>query len=253
MLITDRFIFVHVPKTGGDFIRRICLRHLPAAAIVEHHIAKHGPDTEIPAAYADLPRFALVRNPWDWHVSWYHYLMGAGRPDEHRDRVRVLNPWFVELSDGFTAGFATTMSRLYDPRVAGTFPAGSVVRTAAEEGVDLLTLHLRRQTAASEIAGRLTMGRFENLRGDFHDFLTGHGVPLTDRFRRDLFERPPVNRSSRSRFQDYYDDGLRDLIGRCAAGTIARYGYAFGDRGDEAHHADPAADAGGAGAGRRLI
>ena len=134
MLITDRFVFIHVPKTGGDFIRRICLRHLPAESIVAHQIAKHGPDTEIPAAYAALPRFALVRNPWDWHVSWYHYLMGAGRPDEHRDRVRVMNPWFVELSDGFTADFATTMRRLYDPQVARTFPAGSVVRTADRAG-----------------------------------------------------------------------------------------------------------------------
>jgi len=253
VLITDRFVFVHVPKTGGDFIRRICLRHLPAESIVAHQIAKHGPDTEIPAAYAALPRFALVRNPWDWHVSWYHYLMGAGRPDEHRDRVRAMNPWFVELSDGFTADFAATMRRLYDPRVARTVPAGSVVRTATEQGVDLLTLHLRRQTAAGEAERRLTMGRFENLRGDFYEFLTGHAVPLSEKFRKDLFERPPVNRSSRSRFQDYYDGGLRDLIGRFAAEIITRYGYSFEDRGDEGHRADPAAGEGGAGGARRLI
>ncbi len=252
MLITDRFVFIHVPKTGGDFLRRICLKHLPAESIVAHQIAKHGPDTEIPAAQAGLPRFALVRNPWDWHVSWYHYLMGAGRPDEHRDRVRVLNPWFVVLSEGFTADFAATMCRLYDPETALGFPPRSVVHTAAEEGVDLLTLHLRRQTAASQAEGRLTMGRFENLRADFHSFLAGHGVPLSDAFRRDLFENPPVNRSSRSRFQDYYDDGLRDLIGRRAAGIIARYGYSFDDRGDQAHRADPAAGRGGAGGPRRL-
>ena len=245
MLITDRFVFVHVPKTGGDFIRRICLKHLPAAAFVAHQIAKHGPDTEIPAPYDALPRFALVRNPWDWHVSWYHYLMGAGRPDEHRDRVRVMNPWFVDLSDGFTAGFAATMRRLYDPQAARTFPGGSVVRTAAEQEVDLLTLHLRRQTASGEAAGLLTMGRFENLRADFHEFLLAHGVAVGDRFREDLFSRPPVNRSSRSRFQDYYDDELRDLIGSRAASTIARYGYSFGDRGDQGHRADPAAGPGG--------
>jgi hypothetical protein len=240
MLITTRFVFIHVPKTGGDFLRRICLKHLPAEEVVEHSIAKHGPDTEIPAAYADLPRFALVRNPWDWHVSWYHYLMGSGRPEEHRDRVRVMNPWFVMLTDGFTADFAATMRRLYDPRTADSYPAGSVVRAAVEEGVDLLSLHLRRQTAASEAAGRLTMGRFESLRADFHAFLTSGGVPLTEQFRRDLFERPPVNRSSRSRFQDYYDPGLRDLIAHQAAGLIARYGYAFDDPGDAPHHADPA-------------
>ena len=252
MLITSRFVFVHIPKTGGDFIRRICLRHLPADSIVGHQIAKHGPDTQIPAEHAGLPRFALVRNPWDWHVSWYHYLMGAGRPDEHRDRVRVMNPWFVELSDDFRADFATTMSRLYDPRVAATFAAGSVVHLAAEQGVDLLTLHLQRQTAASQAAGRITMGRFENLRRDFYDFLTACGVPVTDRFHRDLFERPPVNRSSRSRFQEYYDDGLRDLIGRFAAGTIARYGYTFADPGDEGHRADPAVGPAGSSAGQGL-
>lgn len=254
MLITTQFVFVHVPKTGGDFIKRICLRHLPAESIVDHDIAKHGPDVEIPAAYAGLPRFALVRNPWDWHVSWYHYLMGSGRPEEHRERVRVMNPWFVTLSESFTADFAATMRNLYQPQTAGSFPAGSVVRTAREEGVDLLTLHLRRQTAASEADGRLTMGRFENLRHDFADFLVDRGgVPLTDKFCQDLFEHPPINRSSRSRFQDYYDADLRDLIGRFAAGTIARYGYAFEDRGDDEHHADPAAGAGGAGGGRRLI
>ena len=62
-----------------------------------------------------------------------------------------------------------------------------------------------------------------------------------------------MNRSSRSRFQDYYDGGLRDLIGRFAAGIIARYGYSFEDRGDEGHRADPAAGEGGAGGARRLI
>lgn len=252
MLITTRFVFVHIPKTGGDFIRRICLRHLPADSIVAHGIAKHGPDVEIPEEHRGLPRFALVRNPWDWHVSWYHYLLGSGRPDEHRNRVREINPWFVELSGDFSFDFATTMRRLYDPATAQTFPAGSVVRLAAEEGVDLLTLHLRRQTGASRAEGRLTMGRFENLRGDFHDFLTGQGVPFSDRFRRDLFDRPPVNRSSRSRFQDYYDDDLRHLIGRLAASTIARHGYSFEDRGDEAHRADPAAGPGGVDGGRGL-
>ena len=124
MLITSRFVFIHVPKTGGDFIRRLCLRHLPPEESSRHQIAKHGPDTEIPAAHAGLPRFALVRNPWDWHVSWYHYLAGSGRPEEHRDRVRIQNPWFVQLTNDFTTDFAGTMRRLYDPASAASLPPG---------------------------------------------------------------------------------------------------------------------------------
>jgi hypothetical protein len=85
------------------------------------------------------------------------------------------------------------------------------------------------------------MGHFENLRRDFAAFLGAAGVPLSDRFRLDLFERPPVNRSQRSRFQDYYDPELRDLIGRLAAGIVTRHGYTFEDAGPESHKADPAA------------
>jgi len=244
MLITTRFVFVHIPKTGGDFIRRICARHLPADWIVPTTIAKHGPDIELPEEYRDLPRLALVRNPWDWHVSWYHYLAGAGRPDEHRDRVRVINPWFIELSGDFRFDFATTMRRLYDPAVAATFAPQSQVRVAAEQGVDLLTMHLRRQAGASLAEGKITMGRFENLRRDFATFLGAAGVPLSARFHLDLFERPPVNRSQRTRFQDYYDPELRDLIGRLAANIVARHGYTFEDAGPASHLADPAAPLG---------
>ena len=102
MLITDRFVFVHVPKTGGDFIRRICLKHLPTAGFVPHQIAKHGPDTEIPAPYDALPRFALVRNPWDYYVSWYSFQAARETP----------NALFSIVSDDGRLGFAATVENL---------------------------------------------------------------------------------------------------------------------------------------------
>jgi hypothetical protein len=30
VLITTRFVFIHIPKTGGDFLRRLCVKHIPA-------------------------------------------------------------------------------------------------------------------------------------------------------------------------------------------------------------------------------
>ena len=129
----------------------------------------------------------------------------------------------------------------YPPAMKGLDGVDELVRQAAEQGVDLLTMHLPRQAGASLAEGRITMGHFENLRRDFAAFLGAAGVPLSDRFRLDLFERPPVNRSQRSRFQDYYDPELRDLIGRLAAGIVTRHGYTFEDAGPESHKADPAA------------
>lgn len=233
MLITKWFTFLHVPKTGGDFIRRLCERRLPEGSIISTEgIAKHGPDVEIPEQYRDLPRFALVRNPWDWHVSWYHYLMGAGRPPEHRERVRKMNPWFPKLSLDFEADFATTLRRLYDPAVAETMSPGSIVRLVHEDGADLLTMHLRWQISQSLTEDSVTVGRFENLRGDFHDFLNDAHVPLSDRFRLELFQKPPVNTSKRGGYRTYYtDDDLIDRIAELGSETIERYGYTFGDPG----------------------
>lgn len=222
MLITKQFVFVHIPKTGGEFLRQACARHLPGDWIVSTDIAKHGVDTEIPTEYRHLPRFSLVRNPWDWHVSWYHYLIGSGRPEAHRERVRRANPCFAALSDDFAGDFAGTMRRLYTPRPA----------------MDLLTLHLRNQVGASLSAGEITMGRFETLREDFLSFLADAGVPVSEEFRADLLERPAVNRSHRDRYPAYYDDDTRDLIARLSADTSARYGYSFDDPSDGA--ADPA-------------
>jgi hypothetical protein len=70
VLITPHFTFVHLPKTGGTFIERTCRKHLP----VEYETANiHEPVVSIPPEYANLPIFTLVRNPWDWYVSWFHH------------------------------------------------------------------------------------------------------------------------------------------------------------------------------------
>ncbi|NQV07041.1 sulfotransferase family 2 domain-containing protein [bacterium] len=237
MLITEKFVFIHVPKTGGDFIRRLCSRHMPKEWMVDTETTKHGADLDIPEEYRHLPRFALVRNPWDWHVSWYHYLMGSGRPEHHRDRVKEQNPGFVELTDGFTNDFPTTMRRLYDPDLAQSMTG--LARRASSEGVDLLSMRLRRQLGDSLDRDLTTIGKFENLRDEVQGFLSQIGVPLSDRFRFELFERPAVNRSTRARYQDYYDEQLAGLIGARASWITDRWEYSFDDSGDAAHDADP--------------
>ena len=34
MLITREFVFIHLPKTAGDFIRAICAAHFPTDFLV---------------------------------------------------------------------------------------------------------------------------------------------------------------------------------------------------------------------------
>jgi hypothetical protein len=39
-------------------------------------VGYHFPCADIPAEASDLPVVGIVRNPWDWYVSWYAFNNG---------------------------------------------------------------------------------------------------------------------------------------------------------------------------------
>ena len=227
MLITREFVFIHLPKTAGDFICAICEAHFPADFLVGHDLRKHGSISDLPEACRGLPIFSLVRNPWDWYVSWYHYLMGSGRLPRHRKRVRDKNDLFVRVSDNFRNDFSTTLANLFDEAFWARQPrSGRTLRRARGKDVGLLTMHVHRQLGDSPPPG-VVVGRTESLRPDFLGFLRGIELSLPKAFVRALERRRPLNRSRRRDFRAYYDDDLRGLIGHKERAVISAYGYTF--------------------------
>jgi len=117
MLISysHNFLFVHVPKTAGTSIVR-CLRpyaHDSSGFLVNRMLEQFGihvnlmpgphqwrrfrPHHSAATIRRHLPRrvydqmfkFAFVRNPWDWFVSYYHFHLQC--PQHHRhEHVRRL-------------------------------------------------------------------------------------------------------------------------------------------------------------------
>ena len=102
MLISDdhQFIFVHIPKTAGSSITEVLTpvsqcgskfwltRWLLRAGVRSNLVAPlkyrtYRPHTTARKLQWYLPRrqfqqyykFAFVRNPWDWLVSYYHFVM----------------------------------------------------------------------------------------------------------------------------------------------------------------------------------
>lgn len=72
MIIGRDYIFLHVPKTGGTWIRTA----LRLSGTVEQEFKDHHHFCDLPADVQASPRrvFAFVRNPWDWYMSLYtHY------------------------------------------------------------------------------------------------------------------------------------------------------------------------------------
>jgi len=72
-----KFIFVHIPKAAGTFIRTMLLRHSPGSykyklshvpiSRGERHLSRQGED---PSSYF---KFLSVRNPFSWYVSLYEH------------------------------------------------------------------------------------------------------------------------------------------------------------------------------------
>ena len=91
MIVTDKFVFVHLPRSGGTFVTGVIRKFFPSA----HEIGHHLPRELLPREYSHLPVLGTVRNPWEFYVSLYHYVVAErcrkriGLLDERERKARI--------------------------------------------------------------------------------------------------------------------------------------------------------------------
>ena len=235
MIVTDRFVFIHLHKTGGQSINDAIASCIPGSRMVGYHF----PSADIPAEASDLPVVGIVRNPWDWYVSWYAFNNGP----------RMRSPLFKIVSNNGTAGFKATITNLVN--LGSTNDASEKQRNElismlpdsldGNRGVGLTKSSIGELAASNqgyyswlfermlgkESGSRSQVGRFENLQEDFIDILERLGVDEAAAIRDALQSRERKNTSRHSHYSHYYDDELRALIGQQDAALIDRFGYEF--------------------------
>ena len=90
-LVTDKLVYVHIYKTGGNSVRKLLPQEGKEVGGV-HSCLK-----DVQASYkSDMPnhfKFAVVRHPYDWTYSLYTYI----RRTNHGLRPIVLKQNFVEF------------------------------------------------------------------------------------------------------------------------------------------------------------
>lgn len=205
---SHRFIFVHVPRTGGRSISQALrpysyppraplarvpgLRRFGAARIAALREAKWGHLTALELR-ATLPakvfdsyyKFAFVRNPWDWHVSIYNYV--RQRPD-HVDR---------ELFTSFG-----NFERYLDWSIhaqGAQLQSSYVLDDSCDPLVDFV-------------------GRYEKVGRDFARVCERIGVECS---------LAHENRSSHGDFRKYYTPRTRELVAEAYRKDIEFFGYEF--------------------------
>jgi hypothetical protein len=214
VLVSDDFVYLHMPKTGGGTIRSVLNEVLPKGYVrngPRPHV--HPGWRRIPDEARALPVFVHVRNPWDWYVSWYEF--------SSRQPPKAAKLWQSAFGD--QPDFATFVRRAC---------AGQLDHDRAEiaddlrSGTDFYTARWR-DLVGGIVDQRLTFGRFERLFEDLEAFLRRVGAPVPDDFVAKAADVPGVHLGRRGPYREYYDDETRALVQRTATYFVDRFGYRF--------------------------
>jgi hypothetical protein len=217
VLIGNDFVFLHVPKTGGSFVQQVILDHLPTVDVRGY---THTPFRELPAHAQALPGFYVVRNPWDWYVSWFHYSQqwGDGKHEPRRQHKAII--WNDLLRRG-EASFAEAVTRA----LTGDFDRAALF-PSLDEPSDLYTAYVRDIVGPALERPDFTAIRFEHLRRGLRSSLLGRGG-VDKALLRAVRDAPPERTSVHRLYVEYYDRGLRDLVGQRTGWLCERYHYRF--------------------------
>ena len=235
MIITERFVFVHMHHTGGK-----ALTDIIEQCVAEYQtIGTHYPRSEVPGEFAALPVIGMVRNPWDWYVSWYHF---NRQPD-------IQDPLFDVVSDNGQANFKSTVTNLINlgsDQAASKAYRDELIHRLPEaldgdQSIGLTKGDIRDLSSEetgyySWLFGRMFgnvddaqtfIGKFENLSDDFIGIMKQHSVAETETLRTEFDRQERKNVSHHSHYSHYYDHELRDLIGKKECWLVQKFGYKF--------------------------
>ena len=234
MICTPKFSFIHLHKTGGQSINELLLTQIPEAKEIGYHL----PVAHLPSEARSLPVIGVIRNPWDWYVSWYAFNNLRG----------VKNPLFNIVSRGKQADFKETIENLLKyPEInaqneifknshrallpenfendGGAGFTKDCVNFFKSNEIGYYSLLIERMFG--EESDNLRLLRFERLATDFRNVMSELQVPEAGNILAALNQQPRKNSSARGHYAHYYDDELRDLVAEKEFSIVQRFEYTF--------------------------
>ena len=230
MLITDKFVFLHLPRAGGTFVYDVVKKFFPSAREIGYHL----PRELLPAEYSHLPILGVIRNPWEFYVSWYEHV----RP---RNTASIMFSW---LSDNGTLDFiGTTRNALnlgannerldvlierlpeyvdYSRRNIPNITKDSM-RKVRGTGVGYYTFRFNQIFGNAD---DVFICRLDSLREDLVAFFDRIGV-ATDELREYVLSLDKKNTAEYTHASDYYTADLAELVQIRDRQLVERFGFTF--------------------------
>jgi hypothetical protein len=191
----NRWIFVHIQKTGGNSIRQ-------ALGVELNDPHKHRFASELREIYGmdawdSYFKFAFVRNPWDRLVSWWSAIERSRQRSEKGAKLNKFRAYIIANARSFDE-FLLCDREIED---------GSGSKCIYRNQVDYL-------------AGDMDfIGRFERLETDIVGIAARSGRPNLTLLH--------LGKSERGPYTDYYTEATAALVAERYSRDIAAFGYRF--------------------------
>jgi len=220
MLISHshQFIFFHVPKVAGlsiadalkDYVKepeKFKVNRPPEKlangkpnplyemwkSLLLHAKARDA-QKELPSdVYDKYYKFAFVRNPWDWQVSMYHFIL----QDSTNRLYKLVKPM---------SGFEEFLDWVINTKTLNIYPKGAT--------------KLQKDIIADK-EGKLLVdfvGRYETLAQDFQSVCQNLNLNTS---------LPHVHQSKHRDYQSYYNDKTKAIVAEHFKADIELFGYTF--------------------------
>jgi hypothetical protein len=212
MILARDFVWLHVPKTGGTWLRELVREHAPPEWHVQI-VAEHLTAADIPPKCRDLPRIVAVRDPWDRCVSQFSF-------------------WRMHWTRR-TGGYVLTREQWTEREQAWADRLGRT-QTDDERAWYRATLPeflpMANQTAehARMLDGARVVHviRFERLRESALEALEAC-TTVPDQLTNAIRSAPAQMTSEHGDSRTYYDAASRELVAQIEAPIVERYGYVY--------------------------
>ena len=197
MIINDQYIFVHVPKTGGQSVT-VALG------------GRSGPYLHTPLAAVQKEKrfaFGFVRNPWDRLVSLYHFLCQKNfKQTDNFDQAKVrevgFKAWLMDDEFFMNEDLKIPLTRKQDK---------------GSPKYDMLPM--QKRTQMWWLDGCDFIGQFESLSLDFYKACNLVGIKGKG--------LPHINKTEHRHYRYYYDGEMIDFVAQHFKPEIEQFGYQF--------------------------
>jgi len=231
--VNEHFVFLHMPRGGGTFIRFLLEKHFPETREIGYHF----PRRLLPETHHHLPILGTIRNPWAFYVSIY---LRSRKAMEERT-----HPFYQVFVDRGLGDFRNTTKGLLNLGRDGALldallevlpeeplhgVGGMNISRACLEPIrntdhGFYTLHFRRLYGDGS---GVFLARLETLREDLLRFFASIDLEVSDALRKDVLEAPKRHAVDYSSYESYFDAELAALVREREPLFTDRFGYHFG-------------------------